>query len=352
MPTRDYMGIDPRHDHSIRIPRPDLSAKLGTPNACTGCHKDKDSAWAAAIIERAFGPERKGFQTFGPALRDARAGAPGAATELTAVVRDAYAPAIARATALADLRPYLSAESIPTIEVGLADPDPMLRGAALESLLAAPPAVRARLAVGLIDDPSHVVRIKAARALAIASDQGMSTETRARLDAVFAEYVASQRANADRPEARLNLGLFYSERRDVLRSEEEYRAAIALDPQFVPAYLNLADLYRSYHRDSDAETVLAAGLQKAPGNADLTHALGLLRVRQGRMADALALLARAARLDPGNPRYAYVYGVALHDSGHSAKAVAVLEQALRRFPDDPNLQSALASYTHDAAKVQ
>ncbi|MGZ9112520.1 MAG: cytochrome c3 family protein [Rhodoplanes sp.] len=34
MPVRNYMVVDPRHDHSFRVPRPDLSAKLGTPNAC------------------------------------------------------------------------------------------------------------------------------------------------------------------------------------------------------------------------------------------------------------------------------------------------------------------------------
>src|SRR5262249_43171447 len=34
MPARTYMVIDPRHDHSFRIPRPDLSVRLGTPNAC------------------------------------------------------------------------------------------------------------------------------------------------------------------------------------------------------------------------------------------------------------------------------------------------------------------------------
>ena len=31
MPTTTYMVVDPRHDHSLRIPRPDLSVKLGMP---------------------------------------------------------------------------------------------------------------------------------------------------------------------------------------------------------------------------------------------------------------------------------------------------------------------------------
>jgi predicted CXXCH cytochrome family protein len=40
MPESVYMGIDRRRDHSFRVPRPDLSLKNSTPNACTGCHLD------------------------------------------------------------------------------------------------------------------------------------------------------------------------------------------------------------------------------------------------------------------------------------------------------------------------
>jgi Tfp pilus assembly protein PilF len=348
MPTRDYMGIDARRDHSLRIPRPDLSAALQTPNACTACHKERDAAWAAAVIERAFGHERKGFQTFGTALHDAHTGAPGAAAELVAVANDAKTPAIARATTLAELGRYLSAAVIPALESGLADPDAMVRGAVLDALLTAPAQERIRLAIGLIDDPSPTVRIKAARVLAIIPDQGGDGTTRGQLERVFAEYVVSQRANADRPEAHLNLGLFYAERRDPVGAEAEYRAALALQADFVPAYVNLADLYRSYHRDSDAETVLTDGLHQVPGNPDLQHALGLLRVRQGRIAEAVPLLEAAARAEANNARYAYVYGVALHDGGHVKQGVAVMERALMRFPRDPNLLSALAAYARDA----
>ncbi len=38
MPGRTYMELDFRRDHSLRIPRPDLSVEFDTPNACTGCH--------------------------------------------------------------------------------------------------------------------------------------------------------------------------------------------------------------------------------------------------------------------------------------------------------------------------
>ena len=59
MPTRTYMVIDERHDHSMRVPRPDLSLKLGTPNACGQCHHDNGPEWAAQWVENWHGPQRK-----------------------------------------------------------------------------------------------------------------------------------------------------------------------------------------------------------------------------------------------------------------------------------------------------
>ena len=46
MPTKTYMVVDARRDHSIRVPRPDLSISLGTPNACSQCHGDRPARWA------------------------------------------------------------------------------------------------------------------------------------------------------------------------------------------------------------------------------------------------------------------------------------------------------------------
>ena len=54
MPERVYMGIDGRRDHGFRVPRPDLSERLGVPDACTSCHSDRSADWAAAEIERRY----------------------------------------------------------------------------------------------------------------------------------------------------------------------------------------------------------------------------------------------------------------------------------------------------------
>jgi predicted CXXCH cytochrome family protein len=64
MPATSYMLIDPRRDHSLRVPRPDLSVSLGTPNACNGCHRDKSSQWAAEATKNWLGRTPQGSQHY------------------------------------------------------------------------------------------------------------------------------------------------------------------------------------------------------------------------------------------------------------------------------------------------
>lgn len=52
MPSKTYMEIDVRRDHSFRVPRPDQSAKLGTPNACTGCHVNAERLVGESMLSK------------------------------------------------------------------------------------------------------------------------------------------------------------------------------------------------------------------------------------------------------------------------------------------------------------
>jgi hypothetical protein len=107
MPERKYMIVDRRHDHSFRIPRPDQSAKLGTPNACNDCHTDKPAQWAASAVETWYGPQRKGFQTYGEAFHSAWTGQLMPKTFLVGWHRTATSLVVARASALTALSAYL-----------------------------------------------------------------------------------------------------------------------------------------------------------------------------------------------------------------------------------------------------
>lgn len=341
MPAHDFMVIDRRHDHGFRVPRPDLAAALGTPDVCTGCHADRTPAWAADAIRAWYGPERRRGPRFAAALAAGRARAAGAADALVAVVNDAAAPAIARASALELLRPYLSPGDLPRVEQALRDPDPQMRRAALALLGAWEPARRWPSAAPLLADPIRSVRLAAVDALADAAGAATPAQ-RAALETAVAEYRAAQLLNADRAESWLNLGALDARLGDATAAEAAYRRAIATDPRFVPASVNLADLYRQLGRDRDGETVLRQGLAHSQ-DPTLYHALGLLLIRAQRRDEALAALATAAAGAPDSPRYAYVYALALDAAGRRADALTALETAHRRATGDRDILAALVS---------
>ena len=262
MPARTYMMVDRRHDHGFRIPRPDLSARFGVSNACNDCHADKDAAWAAAAIERWYGPERKGFQTWTEAFAAARDDTAQAGPLLLQLATAPGAPAIARASAFEMLAAHMSPEAAGAVQQGLSDADPLVRLGALRALRWLPVAQSWPLAHGLLDDPVRGVRLEAASLLAAMPQDQLAPADRQRLSRAVDDYVAAQRLNADRPEARVNLGNLYAQQGQSGAAEAEYLAARTLDPDFVPTYVVLAQLYAGQSRDADGERVVREALAR------------------------------------------------------------------------------------------
>jgi predicted CXXCH cytochrome family protein len=342
MPARTYMGVDERHDHSFRVPRPDLSVSLGTPNACTDCHAKRAARWAAQRVAAWFPEGRAGTPHYGEALRAGRRRLPGAAARLAALAADPAAPALVRATALALLAEQPGADGpAPAVRAALADADPLVRLGAVEAAERLPPALRVAAAAPLLRDPLLAVRAEAGRLLADAPAELWPTGARAALAEALAAYRAVQAANAERPEAHLNLGLLHARLGEPSEARRALETAVELAPSFIPAYVNRADLERVAGDDAAAEAWLRRALEAAPESADVRSALGLTLVRRGRREEALAELERAAALAPEVPRHAFVLGVALHDLGQTQRALAVLEAARQRHPGDADLRALL-----------
>ncbi len=350
MAQRTYMAVDQRADHSLRVPRPDLSVKLGTPNACNGCHQGRDAAWAAAAVVEWFPDPVNRQPHFAEALHAADTGAPDAAARLLALAGDPNQPGIARASALARLHQRPSPDSLLTVRRLLADPDPLVRAQAVRFLDLTDLQTRTELAWPLLSDPVRTVRLESARVLAPIMTQGIGGKLLDQMTAALEEVVMAETVNADRPESNLNLGLLAVAAGEPEVAEGAYRQAILLDPRFTPAYVNLADLYRQQGRESEAESALQSGLAAAPESADLHHALGLVLVRAKRLDSALAELKQAMDLAPDNGRYAYVYAVALDGAGQTAAALPVLETAARADPGYRDLLVALVQYNAKLGK--
>jgi predicted CXXCH cytochrome family protein len=350
MPERTYMTVDGRRDHSLRVPRPDQSAALGVPNACTSCHTDQTSAWAAARVGDWLGRDAVGFQNFAPALHADAVGGPDAAARLARLAGDPAQPAIVRATALERLARRPGSEAVSSAMAAAADDDPSVRLAAVRVAEALPARERAALAGPALADPVRAVRLEAARLLAplagaIGNAAGVET-----LDQAIAELRASLRFNFDRPESRLADASILAARGRVAEARAAYQAALGIAPDYAPAYVNFADFLSSQAQESDAERILRDGLARIGPHADLQYALGLSLARGGRHNEALPYLEQAAARAPEVARFGYVFAVALHSTGRRDRAVRVLEQLLERHPTDRDSLFALATFHRDAGR--
>jgi Tfp pilus assembly protein PilF len=349
MPAHTYMVVDERRDHSIRIPRPDLSVQIGTPNACTGCHADRPAQWADDAVTRWVGRDRRPH--WAPAIDAARRSRADAPDALERVAGDASRPAIVRATATALLRGRVRPESRPVIDVALHDDDPLVRASAATAVAELDPTLRVALVGPLLSDPVRGVRTEAAHVLASVRDEALPAERRPAFAAALGEYRAAQLLNGDRAEGRLNLALLDLDRGDPVAAEHECLAALRIAPAFPPVYVTLAEVYRLQRRDPDGERVLREGAAKLASSAELQHALGLVLVREKRPGEALAPLERAATLAPDDVRYAYVYAVALGAAGRLNEAVNTLERAHDRHPEDRDVLAALATMNRSRGDV-
>jgi len=227
MPETTYMDVDPRRDHSLRIPRPDLSVAHGLPNACSRCHvrfgaehqgvpetaeslapseanrpyrdlviaarTDASTrsglravdAWCASAT-RAWFPRRTGeLRHFGERLAPAWRGEPDARDGVLEVCRQMNYPAILRAAGWQWISQFPSESTLDAARDAVRDADPLVRAAAVrvveswiparEDLDGMAPEQRAAVAEDVakrigpflvcLDDPVRLVRIDAAAAL-------------------------------------------------------------------------------------------------------------------------------------------------------------------------------------------
>jgi predicted CXXCH cytochrome family protein len=350
MPEKKYMVIDSRRDHSFRIPRPDLSISIGTPNACNQCHEDKSPKWANDKIVKRYDKKLLNKSHFGTLLYAGRLGLPNAGKGLVELIKDNHQPTIARASAIELLVRHPSQTAAKAIIEGLRDPDPLIRMASIGSLEIFDPGQRFQPAEHLLSDSVRSVRIEAGRVLSGVPRNTLSEKQRSLLDQAINEYEKVQMVDADRPNAHLNLGILYTNQRKWDKAETSYKTSLKIDPAFVQGYINLADLYRFQNNEEKAEEILRSGLDSIRDNPEILHSLGLLLVRKKRMPEAISALEKAARLRVENPRFSYVYAVALNSSGQSEKAITELNSAHDQHPYNRDVLYSLATINLDAGR--
>jgi predicted CXXCH cytochrome family protein len=263
---KDVMSIKATmRDHTIGLPAPESTLRFAIPNACNGCHQDRDAAWAAAAA-RAWWPENRRGKHVARAriFMSARSGSMAVVSELAALAADSTASPFVQANALGYLRTFDDPRALAALRTGLESPHPAVRAVAAGGLgerATSSADVRVRLTRAL-DDPTRAVRVSAFISIINA---GIAVEgpDQQRFWRVSREFMARAHAHphVDDPDSQRDLGMMH------LLTREFDRAAAALE-----ASLGL-------------------------GDQTSTFPLALARIGQQRMDEARALLRRVAPTD-------------------------------------------------------
>lgn len=393
MPATTYMDVDPRRDHSLRIPRPDLSIQLGTPNACVACHiadskihadqkpkspspnrpteyadwlreasegkpavaaeLDRLNQWADAAAEKWYGAKRKKEPHFAETLLEARTRRLGAEKRLVALLANRKESAIARATAAMELGMYLDPDpnytsdddALTALRKALQDDSPEVRAAAIDGIQNGPPPDVQRLLIPLLGDSVRSVRYRAAQTLSLFPAREFLSADYREVRAILAD-VQSETINDDRAGWHLLKGSLAERQGKLDIAGAEYELALELEPTIMGARSNLALLLDELKQPEEAARLrkdeldlLERDILRLPGNGELQRRVGLLRHLHGWKKEAESALLTAALLEPRNPAMLEYLAVYYADTGRPKDALSLVERILKLRPKHPRYEA-------------
>jgi predicted CXXCH cytochrome family protein len=401
MPQTTYMAVDPRRDHSLRIPRPDLSVQFGTPNACTGCHlrdttlpgsgggsrksevgsredlKGKEYAdwlrlaaegdaavkariaevdrWADEWVGKWYGAARKREPHFTEALAAAHEQAESAPEKLVALVKNRNMPAIARASAAQELGQYLDAggQVQAALAAALGERDPQIRAAAVTSLQNAPLDSQLKLLTPLLADDTRAVRAEAGRVLSRVPQLEFRGDERTRIRQALAEAFAAAEVDNDRAGGHLMRGVLFESQNQPDQAEAAYRTALRIEPTAIGPRANLASLLEQRLQQTQQQVQQMAQQGALEQARELVATLGPLHDEVGRLqADELSLLERDGRLAPENAPLQSRLGFLRYLQGWRKEAESAFLAAHLLEPRSPDFAYSLAIYYRDTGRPQ
>lgn len=300
MPGKYFMGVDYRRDHSMRIPRPDLSDKLGTPNSCTQCHTDQTNKWAAEYTEKWYGKPIR-FH-FGETMFMAVRGDTNAVPMLYDLIDDDKSSALIKASATHYLYNFTNEETLKKNRELLSNENALVRREAVRNFIPADLEDLKTSILPLLNDPTLMVRMEATSQLSVLKPSELDSLTAHKLSISITEYIKATEYSADFAASRHNLGNLYSNLGNTDKAIDNYREAIRIDNQFFPAKINLAMLYNRIGNNVEAEELLMEVVANQPEMGDAFYSLGLLQAEMAKYDESISSLKKAGNLSPDRSR--------------------------------------------------
>jgi predicted CXXCH cytochrome family protein len=301
MPDKKYMVVDPRRDHSFRIPRPDLSVKINTPNACASCHADKSNEWAAAAVKQWY-PNGRHAQPHIAEQVHAHRTRPSAETTAALLkhAADSSQPAILRASALAELRGRIGTNGINVVKPLLEDKSPLVRAEAVRALQGAPSTVRARYLIPMMSDSKQVVRQAAVQAtLNLKFKAGRTAQVA--IAKARGEFQKTFAATSDFPETQMRIAGVAMTLRNLRAAERALLEAVRMDTKLVQAWITRGRIASALRQPKNAISILRQGADANPKSAPIHQALGRAYARERKFEAAISSFTTARSLKNRSP---------------------------------------------------
>ncbi|KDC47353.1 hypothetical protein DC53_21140, partial [Pseudoalteromonas fuliginea] len=274
MPTTRYMGVDDRRDHSFKIPRPNISIKYDTPNACVQCHDGQTNEWAASTLEKWHGkpPELSASEHSMLELRSLKTISKNAHMRL---INDLSLNEIDRASAIAYLGNSGAELNDDTVKSWVNSPLPLIRLAIAKVGFLLPEAERLKSYKQLLTDKLKSVRVAAAQNLSQMQSQLTG------LNESIIELAHANNVNTWRGEGSINQSMLALNKQDINGAIKSLQKGISVDPYFDASYVNLADIYYRLGQTEKMQSVLNNGLKAVATSAPLHYANGMALIRSG-----------------------------------------------------------------------
>ncbi len=343
MPMTEYARMR-RSDHSMRPPAPAATLSFDSPNACNGCHKDKDAHWADAQVHLWHPDDYQApLLAQGTWIDAARRRDWSKLPQMLAYLEDSHHDAVVAASLIRLLSQCPDSRKFATMRLAMNDPSPLVRSSAVDLLAQHLDASTAQFLVEYTSDSSRLVRIRSAAALARVPRNLFDDKTTATIQPAMQEYIASLHIRQDDFAQHMNLGNFHAERGELPDAIAEYERAAVLRPQFAPPLVNAAVAYSQLGDMPKAEASLRRAISADPLQPAAYFNLGLLLAETGQRDEAIQNLRKAVQLDSSNAAAAYNLAV-LVGTENPAEALALCKKAAELNPENPKYRDAVVYY--------
>ncbi len=338
MPQRFYMGVDYRADHSLRIPRPDLSIELGVPNACNQCHDEESHQWAVNYIDKWHGTGRKA--QYGRAFKDAQSGSQEGFDQLMNIYKDEVYPEIVRAIAIQLLGMHYQTKSKNILLEATNHFNGHIRYNALQNLLIDDQKSLDRV-LSLLSDQTRAIRIECAAKLSSYGESEIPVNYREQFNKAKQEYLKSLEYNADFPSGKFNLANFYYNDNQIDKAEVFYEKALKQDSLLHGIKVNLALVYNAKGKYKEAEKLFTNYLEHMPDDGYTMFTYALFLSERQRYDESLEYLLKAAKLAPDNSRIFYNIAMMYDFRENLDEAERYIQKAMQINPENQNFYMSL-----------